>query len=243
MEVRIRRLLPMALGGLVLVAAGGCSTGPHILHWSRSQECCNAPEPGSDEWWAREAAAPGGTRQFEHKGKLWPPYPRPMGHSQQFTHTFHAAHYWPYPYQCQDRQAVEMTTHQQVANGWVTATTLYDYHFDPTTHELNRAGELHLRWILENALGSERLAFVQAAENAADSQLRMNSVRAASVAMVGEANVPPIMIRVTSPQGRPAIEIVNIRRAELATQPTPHIMLDSSGGGGGAMGGAVSAGN
>ena len=75
----------------------GCMTGPKFMRYRQTDAESHAV-PGSDQWWAEKAALPVGTRQKCWKGKLWPPYPRPTGPKQQFTHLYHAAHYWPYPY-------------------------------------------------------------------------------------------------------------------------------------------------
>ena len=111
-----------------------------------------------------------------------------------------------------------------MASGWIAATTLFDYHFDPDTNELTRSGELHLRWILENAPEPHRIAFVQTGETPEVSQDRLASVQQLSAELVHGQSVPPIMLRVTSPLGRPADEILNIHRTELATQPEPRIL-------------------
>jgi len=176
-----------------------------------------------DSWYESRAGEPVGARQHYYKGKYWPPYPRPTGEALPWIHRFHAALYWPYPYNLQDRSIVRQIAQQQVSNGWIVATTLYDYYFDPDTHQLTRAGRLHLRWILENASATHRVVFVQTAESDESSQTRLQSVKSNTVAMVGEGNAPPVMLRVTSPLGRPAEEIKQIRDAELMSQPKPRI--------------------
>lgn len=188
-----------------------------------------------EHWYAARATDPVGSRQVYHKGKFWPPYPRPTGLSQLPSHQFHAAHYWPYPYQCQDQQYLREMSKRQQNNGWIQATTLYDYHFDEETHTLNRAGTLHLRWILQNVPLKNRVTFIQTAGNSEQSQLRMTSATEKAVSMVGDENVPPIILRVCTPLGRPAIEVEQIREAELKSLPEPRISdpLNSYGGVGG----------
>ncbi len=220
-----RRLLSTALF-LVLTSAPGIAQCQDNSEYREP-----APKRWSAAWYEQESLTPVGVPQRYKLGKLWPPRPRPTGKRQQFSHKFHAVHYWPHPYICQDRQYVASIMDRQITNGWVMSTTLYEYHFDPTTDELTQAGRLRLRWILQSVPDKYRLAFVQTAESSEASQRRMTSVRSEAVAMVGDGNVPPIMLRVTSPLGRPAIEIVNIRRAELQTQPAPRIPLPSSSSG------------
>ncbi|RMG41371.1 MAG: hypothetical protein D6725_01520 [Planctomycetota bacterium] len=188
------------------------------------------------QWYAARAHDPVGARQWSYKGKLWPPYPRPTGPAQLPIHKYHAAHYWPWPYQCYDRASVREFSRQQVDNGWVAATTLYDYHFDPDTHELNLAGQEQLRRIIELTPSERRVAFVQAARSESASEKRVASVRSAAIELVGEANLPPIMLRVTRPLGRPAGEIETIRKNYLDTIPSPRITDPITSGGSGSTG-------
>ena len=223
-----RRLWAVVLFSVVTAAPG-------IVQSQDNEECCeSAPRRWSAAWYEQESCTPVGAPQRFHMGKLWPPWPRPTGKRQQFSHKFHAAHYWPHPYVCQDRHFVRSILDRQVTNGWVASTTLYDYHFDPTTHELTHAGRLHLRWILEETPEKHRLVFVQTAESSDASQERMAGVRSEATARVGDGNVPPIMPRATSPLGRPAAEIVNIHRAELLAQPVPRVPLSGASSLGGA---------
>ncbi len=190
-----------------------------------------------EAWYADRATDPIGSRQRLIKGKLWPPIPRPTGRPQIPSHRYHAAHYWPYPYYCQDRAFIREFSKRQTSNGWIMATTLYNYHFDPDTDELTRSGREQLRWILENAVAQRRVAFVQTAANNQTSQARLANVTHEAAEMVGKENVPPIMLRVTRPLGRDALEVEQIRQSYLATQPPPRITSPTGGAGGGGYGG------
>lgn len=192
------------------------------------------------DWYARRALDPVGARQKYYKGKMWPPFERPQGVSQLPTHTYHAAHYWPYPYQCYDRQSVrEFVTAQEEA-GWTQATTLYDYHFDTDSQTLNRAGRLQVKWIIRSVPTSRRLLYVQAADSTVASQYRMASVQNEANEILGEM-APPVILRVTTPLGRPALEIDRIQRADRDSQPVPRISPPFSSGGLGGGGGAGAA--
>jgi hypothetical protein len=212
-----------AFAALLLVTTGfGCAS------ISAGSDCenggeCKPPKRYSDEWYAMAADRPVGSRQWHKKGKLWPPYPRPTGEQQEFSHRYHAAHYWPYPYFCQDRRVVREMAAHHAAKGWMNTTTLYDYHFDPVTHELDHSGRLQLRWILENAAPQHRVIWVQAGYSKAISDTRVGLVRAETIEMVGDSHIPPIMLRVVTPHGRPALEIDAIRQAEIASMPEPRV--------------------
>ncbi len=168
------------------------------------------------------------------RGKYWPPFPRPTGRGQLPVHTYHAQHYWPFPYQCQDRSIVREISNRQISNGWVVATTLYDYHFEPDSQELNRSGIMRLRWILKHTPESRRFVFVQATTSNEGSQSRLSNAQKEAVSLVGDGNLPPVMLRVTTPLGRPALEVDRIRRSEIDTLPTPRIEnpLGAPAGGG-----------
>ena len=175
-----------------------------------------------DAYYAQRAYDPIGARQVEKHGKLWPPFPRSTGPANLPSHLYHAEHYWPYPYACQDRDYVRAISSAQTSNGWVTMTTLYDYHFDDS-HKLNESGRMQLRWILENAPARHRYAFVQAGIDNATSQSRLASVKNEATQLVGADQIPPVLIRVTSPLGRPAEEVDAIRRKERETIVNPRI--------------------
>lgn len=174
-----------------------------------------------------EPPAPIGTRQVCRHDRLWPPYPRPTGERMGCIEAYHAAHYWPWPYVCWDRQSVMDYSSIQVANGWITEATLYDYHFDPETQVLNQAGLMHLRWILECVPPDRRCAWVQATTESAMSQQRLANVRNQMIALVGQENAPPVMLRVETPYGRPAGEIDTIRRSFMSTMPAPRIVYEN----------------
>jgi hypothetical protein len=201
------------------------------------------PQKGTDAWWDQQAASPPGTRQIYHKGKLWPPFPRPVGEPQKFSHKYHSSHYWPYPYVCDDRAYILGLVQQQTMQGWIEATTLYDCHFSEE-QQLNHSGQMQLRWILENVPSEHRHAYVQTSGTAAASQARLSTVRQTAQEMVGPEGVPPIELRIATMNSRPAVEIDRIRRAEMQSVIQPRITLPvrimggGRGGGGGAGGGA-----
>jgi len=185
------------------------------------------PTRFSEEWYSRAADRPVGARQKLKGGKLWPPFPRPTEKQQPWSHRYHASHYWPQPYINDDRGYVRDVIRRQVDNGWTSMTTLYEYHFDPETQKLTDAGRLHLRWILANAPSSNRISWVQTGTDTKMSQARLSSVRSAAVVMVGEENLPPIMLRVATPIGRPAQFEDAITRAYLQSTPKPRIEYQS----------------
>ncbi len=199
--------------------------------WKQERDAARA------DWYARRALDPVGSRRRYVKGKFWPPYPRPEGLSMLPSHRFHAAHYWPLPYVCQDRQSVQEFISTQEEAGWENATTLYDYHFDNDDQSVNRSGRIQLQWILRNAPEHRKIVYVQAARDVTASNRRVASVQVEISEMVGVENSPPVMLRVTSPLGRPALEVDTIQRNAQDSQPVPRISPPFQGGAGGSGGG------
>jgi hypothetical protein len=229
----------VALSLLCLSAASACAS----VAFAQDPNGCPCPEPRwhTEAWYQMRSQEPVGTRQVEWNGKLWPPYPRPVGPKMTCSNVYHAEHYWPWPYMCTDRNVVNDMTRMQEANGWLAETTLYDYHFNAESNELTVPGKLQLKWILENVPPSYRTVWVQQTEDPAISQQRMESVRAIASRLVSQANLPTIAFRPGTALGRPAIEVDTIRRKELETIPSPRVAFESGaanssqGGGGGSQ--------
>jgi len=229
-----------------LLAAGllvvpGIATAEPLIPWpwletSRYYTWKQERDQARADWYSRRALDPVGSRQRYTKGKLWPPYPRPEGLSMLPSHRFHTAHYWPFPYVCQDRASVREFTAVQANAGWTNQTTLYESHFDPDTQVLTRSGFLHLKWIVTSAPPQRRVVYVQTGDTSAISELRLTSVRGTVEELVGAKNAPPVIPRVTAPIGRNALEVDRIQRGEMDSQPAPRISPPFGGAGrGGGM--------
>lgn len=165
---------------------------------------------------------PVGTRQRIRHGKVWPPRPRPTGPHQPYWHKYHAATYWPWPYVCQDRAIVEATAFTQVENGWYAATTLYDYHFDNETGELNSSGVQHLRWILTHVPEEYQQVFVASSFDPKTTEARTMSVQSELESMSVQRHVP-ISLRTADPLTRDAEVVEEINRGAVNNTPPPVI--------------------
>ncbi len=214
------------LGLMAAALATSSRTEAGIIPWPwnrNSEPVMTERRCEREAYYAERACDPIGAKQVYKKGKQWPPFPRPQGPANLPSHLYHAEHYWPHPYNCQDREYVHALSNAHVNNGWVTMTTLYDYHFEPDTHQLNTSGRTHIRWILENAPSKNRYIFVQATFDDATTAVRQSATKVEAVSLCGIQPVPPVLVRVTSPLGRPAQEIDAIRRKELETIEKPRI--------------------
>lgn len=174
---------------------------------------------GDDEYYD----VPGARQKYQHD-RMWPPFPRPTGKGQKFWAKYHHTHYWPHPYNCEDRAYVNDLLAQQSLAGWATATTLHEMHFDVETHRLNSSGEGHLRWILLQAPAQYRTVYVAQATSAEASQFRADQVRQYAEQICG-VNIPPIMLKYDDFRGRPAVEIDTLRRLELQSIPQPRLFI------------------
>ena len=195
------------------------------------------PRRGTEEWYEMHAGNPVGQRQKHVFGKLWPVQSRPVGPRSPMVHRFHHNLYWPHPYREMDAAAVQQFADIQVINGWQDATTLYEYHFEPDTHELNKAGREHLYWIMSSVPLEFRTAYVQASPtDPSVDTVRIAQVQSYASRFVGVDQVPQILLRVARPHFTPAEDvnaIFDYRRENL----TPAPVLQSAGGGGGTTGG------
>ncbi len=205
-----------ALTGIVPVAAG-------------------EPYPYTEEWWAMRAMDPPGSRQVEKDGKQWPPYPRPTGEKQHWVHKYHHAHYWPHPYNCEDQAFVRNIIDQQAAAGWVSATTLRDYHFDPDTHELNSVGRDHLHWIVTSTPVPYRMVYVAQSFSKDQDVLRQTNTEK-MIAEFQPGSKVPVLLKYDRFLGRPAQEIDQLRRLELMSIPRPRLFTVGTATGNGGSG-------
>jgi hypothetical protein len=190
------------------------------------------PDAGTPEYYEFHANSPVGSRQKLHKGKLWPPRPRPVGPHQPFCHKYHAATFWPWPYVCQDRAVVQATTLAQIENGWCTATTLYDFHFDHETGELNTSGRRQLHWILTHVPQDYQQVHVASTFEPRMTEARTMSVQHELSQLAIDHDVP-VSLRVAAPLKRSAGVVEAIDRAAIQSTPAPVINYQGISGGGG----------
>lgn len=211
--------------------------GIRSLAWGLGAFLFSAAILGHSAFAADWSERPPGGRQILYKGKLWPPYPRPTGKEAKFLHQYHYAHYWPHPQNCEDRGNVRAALNSQVANGWIDATTLYEYHFDKTTNQLNSAGMAHLEYILYRVPSIHRSAFVQMSESPQVDQIRLANVQTSASTILQGDPLPSMALRRARAYGTSAQEIDMISRNYLSGTPTPRLPVSSGSGGGGAAAG------
>jgi hypothetical protein len=192
----------------------------------------DGPRKGSREYYEMHAGDPVGQRQKVKYGKVWPPQPRAAGEPLPFIHRYYANCYWPYPYNLMDRADVNAVSDMQVMNGWISATTLYSYHFDQETNALNSSGLAQVEWIMANVPVEHRRAFVATTGDVVKNDLRIAQVQQAVTNLVGDASSLPIALRVSTPSGRPALEVQNIFEERINNMERPVIPYTAPTSGG-----------
>lgn len=221
--------------GLLMLAMTGMGCTAFRESGSFAGDDGEGPRRWTSEWYEQEACRPEGSRQLHSHGRMWPPFPRPTGKGQQWSHRFHSAHYWPHPYNCQDRAYLTAVVNTQVNNGWVEETTMFAYHFKED-NTLNDSGRLHLKWIVQIAPEERRYVWVQAGDDKQTSDARLQAVKTAAAELAGDGNAPPVSLRVAPLNGRPTQDITDIRKLESANRRPPTISYSSPNGGGGGGG-------
>jgi len=197
--------------------------------------------PFTQAWYAERADDPPGVRQTESHGKVWPVYPRPTGRKQTKLHTYHYTHYWPYPHNCEDEAYTRNIIEMQASNGWVSATTLHDYHFNAETQQLTDGGRSHLLWISTSVPVQYRTVYVAQGRSAETAQMRMDMCDQ-YLRDSGIQNPPSVIARADVFMGRPAVEVDRIRQLELQSIPRPRLFYigsQTAGGAGGAAAGGT----
>ncbi|MCH2209732.1 MAG: hypothetical protein MK110_00400 [Fuerstiella sp.] len=211
---------PRSLAFVMMTLLSGCMTGPSLIEQT---DPYSSAKPGSDRWWSEKAQITPGVRQKCSKGKIWPVRPRPSGEGQQFSHTFHAAHYWPLPYVCADRQYVENIMEVQKINGWIEENTLYNRHFDSADQTLTRPGRLYLLKILEVTPLQRRVVYVQSARDPGIDSERLINVESALAELTNGSEKITVSVRSGREYSRPASEVQIINELYNNSIPAPRL--------------------
>lgn len=152
---------------------------------------------------------------------------------------FHRNNAWPEPFQTADRAVTREPFCIQVNNGWKMQNTIGTFLFNAETQELNRAGELKVKWVITQAPVHRRAVFVLAGETPEDTRTRVESVQRYISRVLPDGNLPPVMITQTEPDGASGEYFDAVNRAMMQSIPAPRLPTDNSisGGSGGGSGG------
>ncbi len=128
---------------------------------------------------------------------------------------------WPRQFAPAARRPICETYAVMVNNGWRRQNLLGDYHFDPKTNELTRAGEMKVQWILTQAPVHRRSVFVQRANNQSETTTRIAAVQGYSSQM--SPHVGPVSVNDTHivAEGHSASAVDNMFTGFQANQLPP----------------------
>jgi hypothetical protein len=151
---------------------------------------------------------------------------------------WHRNNAWPEPFLSADRAAVREPFCIQADNGWKMQNTVGTFLFTDN-QELNKAGELHVKWIVTQAPLHRRAVFVLRGETVEQTNARIASVNAAVGKYAGGGAIPPVIPTDSEPTGWSASYADAIAQQLQSTIPSPRLGAAESGGGssGGSSGG------
>jgi hypothetical protein len=151
---------------------------------------------------------------------------------------FHRNNAWPEPFQSADRQLQRQSFLIMENNGWKLENTIGKFLFDAETQQLNRAGELKVKFIVTQAVMHRRAVFVLRGDTAEETAARLESVQLAISRLIPEGPLPPVELTDTEPEGTSGEQIDAVTRAFNASVPAPRLPAAEATGpsGGGSTG-------
>jgi outer membrane protein OmpA-like peptidoglycan-associated protein len=90
---------------------------------------------------------------------------------------YHRNNDWPKPYSGLAEQSVRVPLDIQAENARQHLATLWDFHFDSGTAQLNSMGQKRLQAIVAQAGAGGQVVFVQRTPSTAETELRLEEVR------------------------------------------------------------------
>jgi hypothetical protein len=95
----------------------------------------------------------------------------------EFADEYHRNNDWPMPYRMLAEHSVRDPIDLQAANAAQHLATLWDYHFDAGTAQLNSMGQKRLQNIVSQAGTPNQMVYVQRTPSSTETELRMEQVR------------------------------------------------------------------
>jgi hypothetical protein len=129
--------------------------------------------------------------------------------------------HWPQPFIYPDREAARAPFETMVTKGWQRQNTLGDYHFDPNTHALNRAGELRVRAISMNPHPERRTVFVFRGISPDITAARVDSVQQYTARVAPQGELLGVMDTAVPPAERTGEQIDQIQHRVISSTPNP----------------------
>ncbi len=130
---------------------------------------------------------------------------------------------WPEPFMAVDRIATCSPFVAMAQNGWYQQSTLSNFHFNPTTHELTEAGKLKVRHIVVNHPDPHRTVFVQQALEDNSTSTRVDSVQQTVAQFTSGQHMPDVRLVSIDPPGKAADEVNAVNRLSRETMLPPRL--------------------
>jgi hypothetical protein len=134
----------------------------------------------------------------------------------------HRNNAWPEPFVTADRAAAREPFCIMTNNGWRMQNTVGTFLFDDN-NQLNRAGEIKVRWIVTQAPQHRRAVFVFQADTPEGTAARVESVQLAISRIMPAGGLPPVMITDTEPEGGSGEYYDALNRALQSSLPSPRL--------------------
>jgi hypothetical protein len=96
---------------------------------------------------------------------------------REFADEYHRNDAWPRPYSILAEHAVRTPLDMQAENARHHLATLWDFHFDSGTAQLNSMGQKRLQYIVAQAGAAGQVVFVQRTASTTETELRLERVR------------------------------------------------------------------
>jgi hypothetical protein len=134
---------------------------------------------------------------------------------------YHRNCHWPQPFIYPDRDAARAPFETMVIKGWQRQNTLGDYHFDPNTHALNRAGEMRVRAISLGVHPERRTVLVYRGATPEITAARMASVERYTTHLAPQGELVGVMDTGIAPAERAGDQIDQIQNRVISSTPNP----------------------
>lgn len=135
---------------------------------------------------------------------------------------------WPKPFQCYDRQSYHSIFAVMTQRGWQCECTLTPDHFDPQSHQLNRAGRAKIAGIMTNLPEIARQIHVYQDPNSEITDARLSNVREEVATSFNMLPEPQIAATTYMPHGMNGALVEDVQKRFVEGLPDPKVPAAST---------------
>lgn len=128
---------------------------------------------------------------------------------------------YPEPFNYTDREATRTPFRIMVAKGWQLQNTLGAHYFNSDTQQLNRAGQLKVHWVVNEAPEQFRTVYVMRGEDTETTSIRVDAVQQAIARFVPNGALPAVVETGTELRGFPGEYVDDTYRKAFSSLPAP----------------------